>query len=183
MIELDGIESIARPGLAPRARLPTPLRSRAAELAREASGLAAEADGRWSAPARRRGRSAPHRVSEYPEDLRELVDGYLAGLRFSSRTRPGLEEAMRYSLLAGGKRIRPVLALATARAIGIDREGAARRGRVELIHAYSLIHDDLPAMDDDDLRRGHADLAREVRRERRDPRRRRPLRRGDAPLL
>ena len=63
---------------------------------------------------------------------------------------------MRYCLLAGGKRIRPVLALATARAIGRDaRDGAAaRRARIELIHTYSLIHDDLPAMDDDDLRRG-----------------------------
>ena len=62
---------------------------------------------------------------------------------------------MRYSLLAGGKRIRPVLALATAEAIGI---GAGRRlplaAAIELIHTYSLIHDDLPAMDDDDLRRG-----------------------------
>ena len=62
---------------------------------------------------------------------------------------------MRYSLLAGGKRIRPVLALATAEAIGLDaRDRAAARGAIELIHTYSLIHDDLPAMDDDDLRRG-----------------------------
>jgi geranylgeranyl diphosphate synthase type II len=62
---------------------------------------------------------------------------------------------MRYSLLAGGKRIRPVLALATARAIG--REPASvlpLAAAIELIHTYSLIHDDLPAMDDDDLRRG-----------------------------
>src|SRR5689334_23693635 len=62
---------------------------------------------------------------------------------------------MRYSLLAGGKRIRPVLALATARAIG--REPASvlpLAASLELIHTYSLIHDDLPAMDDDDLRRG-----------------------------
>ena len=62
---------------------------------------------------------------------------------------------MRYSLLAGGKRVRPVLALATARALGAD---PARylpvAAAVELIHTYSLIHDDLPAMDDDELRRG-----------------------------
>ena len=62
---------------------------------------------------------------------------------------------MRYSLLAGGKRFRPVLALATAEALGVDPDlllpGAAA---LELIHTYSLIHDDLPAMDDDDLRRG-----------------------------
>ena len=62
---------------------------------------------------------------------------------------------MRYSLLAGGKRIRPVLALATARAIGRDpRDVLPLAAALELIHTYSLIHDDLPAMDDDDLRRG-----------------------------
>ncbi|HET7590370.1 MAG TPA: farnesyl diphosphate synthase [Solirubrobacterales bacterium] len=92
----------------------------------------------------------------YPEELRALVEDALEKLSFSA-TDPttGLEEAMRYSLLAGGKRVRPVLALATARALG------AEPGRflpvacaIELIHTYSLIHDDLPAMDDDELRRG-----------------------------
>jgi geranylgeranyl diphosphate synthase, type II len=62
---------------------------------------------------------------------------------------------MRYSLLAGGKRVRPVLALATARAIGLEPATVLPfAAAVELIHTYSLIHDDLPAMDDDDLRRG-----------------------------
>ena len=62
---------------------------------------------------------------------------------------------MRYSLLAGGKRIRPVLALATARALGAEpRTVLPLAAALELIHTYSLIHDDLPAMDDDDLRRG-----------------------------
>src|SRR5918995_4488232 len=62
---------------------------------------------------------------------------------------------MRYSLLAGGKRIRPVLALATARALGREpREVLPLAAALELIHTYSLIHDDLPAMDDDALRRG-----------------------------
>ncbi len=63
---------------------------------------------------------------------------------------------MRYSLLAGGKRIRPVLALATARAVGLRSPPRCCRWpvRIELIHTYSLIHDDLPAMDDDELRRG-----------------------------
>ena len=62
---------------------------------------------------------------------------------------------MRYSLLAGGKRIRPVLALATAEAIGRERAAVLPlAAAIELIHTYSLIHDDLPAMDDDDLRRG-----------------------------
>jgi geranylgeranyl diphosphate synthase type II len=62
---------------------------------------------------------------------------------------------MRYSLLAGGKRIRPVLALATAQAVGEAPEGLLpAAAAIELIHTYSLIHDDLPAMDDDELRRG-----------------------------
>ena len=62
---------------------------------------------------------------------------------------------MRYSLLAGGKRIRPVLCLATARAAGRDpAEVLPAAAAIELIHTYSLIHDDLPAMDDDELRRG-----------------------------
>ena len=62
---------------------------------------------------------------------------------------------MRYSLLAGGKRIRPVLALATAKAIGTDPATVLPlAAALELIHTYSLIHDDLPAMDDDELRRG-----------------------------
>jgi geranylgeranyl diphosphate synthase type II len=62
---------------------------------------------------------------------------------------------MRYSLLAGGKRIRPVLALATAEAVGIDPSAVMPlAAAIELIHTYSLIHDDLPAMDDDDMRRG-----------------------------
>jgi geranylgeranyl diphosphate synthase type II len=93
----------------------------------------------------------------YPDHLRERVDGYLGGLRFPSRAprTDGLEEAMRYSLLAGGKRIRPVLALATAEATGLERDAVLPlAAALELIHTYSLIHDDLPAMDDDDLRRG-----------------------------
>src|SRR3954447_10441250 len=92
----------------------------------------------------------------YPDHLREEVEAYLQRLRFASEpSTAGLEEAMRYSLLAGGKRIRPVLALATARAIGRDPlEVLPLAAALELIHTYSLIHDDLPAMDDDDLRRG-----------------------------
>jgi geranylgeranyl diphosphate synthase, type II len=92
----------------------------------------------------------------YPVELQRQVDDYLHGLRFAAE--PGtarLEEAMRYSLLAGGKRIRPVLALATAEAL--DRPPAEilpLAAAIEMIHTYSLIHDDLPAMDDDELRRG-----------------------------
>ncbi len=93
---------------------------------------------------------------DYPEHLREEVEHYLEGMRFSHEPLTGgLEEAMRYSLLAGGKRIRPVLALATARAVGLEQDRVMPlAGAVELIHTYSLIHDDLPAMDDDPLRRG-----------------------------
>jgi geranylgeranyl diphosphate synthase type II len=95
-------------------------------------------------------------MSEYPEELRELVESQLADLHFAENgSTAGLEEAMRYSLLAGGKRIRPVLALATARALGAEPAGfLPAAAAIELIHTYSLIHDDLPAMDDDDLRRG-----------------------------
>jgi geranylgeranyl diphosphate synthase type II len=95
-------------------------------------------------------------VAGYPEHLRVQVEDYLTNLRFAREpSAAGLEEAMRYSLLAGGKRIRPVLALATASAAGIDpADVLPLAAALELIHTYSLIHDDLPAMDDDDLRRG-----------------------------
>jgi len=66
-----------------------------------------------------------------------------------------LHEAMRYSVLGGGKRIRPALVFATARTVGLEeRQVEAAACAIELIHVYSLVHDDLPAMDDDDLRRG-----------------------------
>ncbi len=68
---------------------------------------------------------------------------------------PQLTAAMRYAVLGGGKRIRPLLCCATAIGFGADvRRALAPACAVELLHAYSLIHDDLPAMDDDDLRRG-----------------------------
>lgn len=92
----------------------------------------------------------------YPDELRERVDAYLASLNFDEhQATSGLQEAMRYSLLAGGKRIRPVLCLATGRALGGELETLIpTAAALELIHTYSLIHDDLPAMDDDALRRG-----------------------------
>ncbi|HEY5430866.1 MAG TPA: farnesyl diphosphate synthase [Solirubrobacteraceae bacterium] len=92
----------------------------------------------------------------YPEHLRTDVERYLEAIHFSREfATAGLDEAMRYSLLAGGKRIRPVLALATAQSLGRDRATVLPlAAAIELIHTYSLIHDDLPAMDDDDLRRG-----------------------------
>ncbi len=68
-----------------------------------------------------------------------------------------LIEAMRYASLGGGKRVRPFLVLETAGLFGVDQQRALRvAAAVEMIHCYSLVHDDLPAMDDDDLRRGKA---------------------------
>ncbi|MHB8168752.1 MAG: polyprenyl synthetase family protein [Thermoleophilia bacterium] len=92
----------------------------------------------------------------YPEDLAACVDRYLNELVFGEdRLVSPLTEAMRYSLLAGGKRIRPVLLLATGGAFGLEPEQMLpAAAALEMIHTYSLIHDDLPAFDDDDLRRG-----------------------------
>jgi geranylgeranyl diphosphate synthase type II len=90
---------------------------------------------------------------------REALPGIEAALADYLAPRPGspdrLLEAMRYSLLAPGKRLRPLLALMAAEACGGTIEGAMPAAcAVEMVRAYSLIHDDLPAMDDDDLRRG-----------------------------
>ena len=96
------------------------------------------------------------RLKAYAAD----VERYLAGCLSSLTDLPqGLRQAMDYSLLAGGKRLRPVLCLAFARAFsprGVDLSSAVMpfAAAIECIHTYSLIHDDLPAMDDDDLRRG-----------------------------
>ncbi|MHA6722204.1 polyprenyl synthetase family protein [Sphingomonas sp. RS2018] len=69
--------------------------------------------------------------------------------------RAALYRAMRHSAIGGGKRLRPLLTMATADLFGVERDCAARAGTaIECIHVYSLVHDDLPAMDDDDLRRG-----------------------------
>ena len=100
--------------------------------------------------------SASAGEATYPTELQSEVEVYLESLAFTEEaTIARLVEAMRYSLLAGGKRIRPVLALATGKALGRDpRELLPLAGALEMIHTYSLIHDDLPAMDDDELRRG-----------------------------
>src|SRR3990170_1226557 len=88
------------------------------------------------------------------DELREAVEAYLRSLSFASEL-GRLEEALRYVLESGGKRIRPVLCLAVAEAAGADVEHALpAAAAVELVHTFSLVHDDLPAMDDDDERRG-----------------------------
>ena len=82
-----------------------------------------------------------------------------AALPIPSDTRARLVEAMRYAAIGGGKRVRPLLVASTAALFGVAREAAVRVGTaVEAIHVYSLIHDDLPCMDDDDLRHGKPTL-------------------------
>ena len=96
-----------------------------------------------------------------PADLRGRVEQYLSASFLDKEIPSRLSDAMRYSLLAGGKRLRPMLCLAVARACAKDRAEDITEALLpfaaglEMIHTYSLIHDDLPAMDDDDLRRGH----------------------------
>ena len=89
------------------------------------------------------------------EEYRLAVEDYLAGLFTDKSHWADLYESMRYSLLSGGKRIRPVLTLEFARLAGMDwRLALPMACGLELVHTYSLIHDDLPCMDDDNLRRG-----------------------------
>jgi geranylgeranyl diphosphate synthase type II len=88
------------------------------------------------------------------EELIELVEPYLDDLALTPEL-GGLAQPMRYALAGGGKRIRPVLCLATAEAAGAEPEAALpAAAAVELVHNFSLVHDDLPALDNDELRRG-----------------------------
>jgi geranylgeranyl diphosphate synthase type II len=98
-------------------------------------------------------------LSSYLEGHRKLVEKALVRSLPAASVRPTtIHKAMRYSLLAGGKRLRPILTLAAAEAVGVSAKDFANilpaACAVELIHTYSLIHDDLPCMDDDNLRRG-----------------------------
>jgi farnesyl diphosphate synthase len=84
-----------------------------------------------------------------------MEDALARRLPRAERCPERLHAAMRYSVLGGGKRVRPILLLATARTLGLPEERVeAAACALELVHVYSLVHDDLPAMDDDDLRRG-----------------------------
>src|SRR5688572_7535311 len=88
------------------------------------------------------------------DELRDTVEEYLGALAFTTDL-GDLAETMRYPLEAGGKRIRPVLCLAVAEAAGGAVEDALpAAAAIELVHTFSLVHDDLPALDDDDERRG-----------------------------
>lgn len=95
-------------------------------------------------------------LRRYLDEKRELVESRLrALLRPEEGCPPALLEAMRYSVLASGKRLRPLLVILGAEAAGgRDADALPAACAVEFVHVYSLIHDDLPAMDDDDLRRG-----------------------------
>ena len=95
-------------------------------------------------------------LQTYLRERQTLIDRALGGfLPKASAKPPTIHKAMRYSLFAGGKRLRPILTLAAAEACGGTPEAALPAAcAVECIHTYSLIHDDLPCMDDDDLRRG-----------------------------
>lgn len=98
----------------------------------------------------------PNQLATLRQTSNARVDATLAAL-FDSRpgVAPRLEAAMRHGLLAGGKRLRPLLVYMAGHALGAEDDTLdAPAAAIELIHAYSLIHDDLPAMDDDDLRRG-----------------------------
>jgi geranylgeranyl diphosphate synthase type II len=88
------------------------------------------------------------------DELRDAVEAYVGSLTLAPELGP-LEEAARYALGSGGKRVRPVLCLAVAEAAGGEVERALpAAAAVELVHTFSLVHDDLPALDDDDERRG-----------------------------
>lgn len=90
--------------------------------------------------------------AEIQDDIDRAFDAFLPVPEDSRRQ---LIEAMRYATIGGGKRVRPLLVAAVAKLHGVDRQAAVNAGcAVEAIHAYSLIHDDLPCMDDDDLRHG-----------------------------
>ena len=94
-------------------------------------------------------------MTDHYRELRDLTEERLESLFSGEEEFAHLNEAMRYSLLAGGKRLRPVLAMAFCEACGTPAETALDPAcALELLHTYSLIHDDLPCMDDDDLRRG-----------------------------
>ena len=109
------------------------------------------------------GSSLAPRLAENAEAIEALLESLLAMTPGEGEiARPErLVAAMRHGALAGGKRLRPFLTVETARLFGVPQEQALRAGAaVELLHCYSLVHDDLPAMDDDDLRRGRPTVHR-----------------------
>ena len=95
-------------------------------------------------------------LNAFLDGRRQSVETELDRMLPAETTRPAvLHRAMRYSVMAGGKRLRPILCLAACEAVGGDSKHALLPGiAIEILHTYTLIHDDLPCMDNDDLRRG-----------------------------
>jgi geranylgeranyl diphosphate synthase type II len=95
-------------------------------------------------------------VNKYLSESKKVVDEYLDRLLpFESEEPSSIHKAMRHSVFAGGKRVRPILVLASGESLSGDRNVLLHLGAgIEMMHTYSLIHDDLPALDNDDLRRG-----------------------------
>src|SRR5581483_9908473 len=115
---------------------------------------------RSSASSRRRSRTRSwrrggrRRRMRTPDELRGLVNGYLGELALTPELH-GQAESVRYAIESPGKRVRPVICLATAEAAGAEPERALpAAASLELVHCFSLVHDDLPALDDDEERRG-----------------------------
>lgn len=96
-------------------------------------------------------------LKPYIKQKNQIIDAALERMLQDSHSSKTLVKAMKYSLMAGGKQIRPVLCLAACEAVGgVPEDALTAACALEMIHTYSLIHDDLPAMDDDELRRGKA---------------------------
>ena len=131
-----------------------PARTQGGALAANADPRATAVDGHSHAHAG----APPFEIDRYLRERAAIVERALASVVAGPGTPAArLFESMRYSLLAGGKRLRPVLALAACEAVGGSLESAMGFAcAIEMIHTYSLIHDDLPCMDDDDLRRGRS---------------------------
>jgi geranylgeranyl diphosphate synthase type II len=93
-----------------------------------------------------------------------LITRWIGSCQKKMQRRPTIHKAMRYSLFAGGKRLRPILCLAAAEGCkGRMRDALPLACAMECIHTYSLVHDDLPSMDNDDFRRGPRDLPQSFR--------------------
>src|SRR5262249_30560407 len=135
-----------------RRRTPT-RRSRSCRSSRRWRSKSKRSSSARSAPRRRKPRQrAPTRMPRRTDALRALIEAYLDELELAP-TLGSLDEPMRHAL--GGKRVRPVLCLATGDALGVPVENLLpAAAAVELVHSFSLVHDDLPALDDDDERRG-----------------------------
>ena len=103
------------------------------------------------------------KIEKFIYNFAEKFDNYFLKLLPNNYYSQKLHDAMEYSISVGGKRLRPLFLLEISRMLGVKKKMALRAAAaIELIHCYSLVHDDLPAMDDDDLRRGHKTCHKKV---------------------